>query len=107
MSCFVYQVVTSERYLYYKNGEASCFVLKIAASQGLLFLFQPIDSYSIVRKHTKSLIIFFSGYDTIWQHAPVILRLVNHKFHAKLTHMVNQYGATLYKQILPKGECGD
>lgn len=78
----------------------------IAASQGLFFLFQPIDFYSIVRIHTKSLIIF-SGYDTIWQHTPVILRLVNHKFHAKLTHMVNQYGATLYKQIHHKGECGD
>ena len=92
--------------MYYKKGEASCFVLKIVASRGLLFLFQPIDFYSIVRKHTKSLIIF-SGYDTIWQYAPVILRLENHKFRAKLTHMVNQYDATLYKQILPKGECGD
>lgn len=37
MSCFVYQVVNSEGYLYYKKGEVSCFVLKIAASHGLLF----------------------------------------------------------------------
>lgn len=106
MSCFVYQVVTSEGYLYYKKDEAFCFVLKIAASRGLLFLFQPIDSYSIVRINTQKAQHFFC-YDTIWQHAPVILRLVNHKFHAKLTHMVNQHGATLYKQIHPKGECGD
>ncbi|KGI22946.1 hypothetical protein BFS16_12245 [Hoylesella timonensis] len=90
----------------YKKGEASCFVLKIAASQGLLFLYQSINFYSIVRINTQKL-NNFSGYDTIWQHAPVILRLVNHKFRAKLTHMVNQYGATLYKQIHPKGECGD
>ena len=58
MSRFVYQVVNSEGYLYYKKDEAYCFVLKIAASQGLLFLFQPIDFYSNVRIHTKSLIIF-------------------------------------------------
>lgn len=95
-----------EGYLNYKKGEASCFVLKIAASQGLLFLYQSINFYSIVRINTQKL-NNFSGYDTIWQHAPVILRLVNHKFRAKLTHMVNQYGATLYKQIHPKGECGD
>lgn len=49
----------------------------------------------------------FSGYDTIWQDTPVILRLVNNNFRAKLTHKVNQYGATLYKQIHPKGESGD
>lgn len=107
MSRFVYQVVTSEGYLYYKKGEASCFVLKIAASQGLLFL---ISTYRFLlhRENThKKLNIFFSGYDTIWQYTPVILRLVNHKFHVKLNHMVNQYGATLYKQIHPKGECGD
>lgn len=79
---------------------------KDSSKQGLLFLFQPIDFYSIVRINTQKL-NNFSGYDTIWQHAPVILRLVNHKFHAKLTHMVNQYGATLYKQIHPKEECGD
>lgn len=103
MSCFVYQVVTSEGYLYYKKDEAFCFVLKIAASRGLLFLFQPIDSYSIVRINTQKAQHFFSSYDTIWQHAPVILRLVNHKFRAKLNLMVNQYGATLYKQKLPKG----
>lgn len=89
-----------------KKAEASCFVLKIVASQGLLFFISTYRFYSIVRINTQKVQYFF-GYDTIWQYAPVILRLVNHKFHAKLTHMVNQYGATLYKQIHPKGEYGD
>ncbi|MCL6749434.1 hypothetical protein DEM91_12755 [Prevotella sp. TCVGH] len=54
MSRFVYQVVTSEVYLYYKKGEASCFVLKIAASQGMLFFI------SLHREKThKKLNIFF------------------------------------------------
>ena len=91
-----------EGYLYYKKGEASCFVLKIAASQGLLFFISTYRFLLHREKTHKKLNIFF-GYDTIWQHAPVILRLVNHKFRAKLNLMVNQYGATLYKQKLPKG----
>ncbi len=51
MSRFVYQVVTSEGYLYYKKGEASCFVLKIAASQGLLFL---ISTYRFLLHREKT-----------------------------------------------------
>ena len=88
--------------MYYKRGEASCFVLKIAASKACFF----ISTYRFLlhRENTHKKLNIFFGYDTIWQYAPVILRLVNHKSRAKLNHMVNQYGGTLYKQKLPKEE---
>lgn len=89
-----------------KRDETFRFVLNIAASQGLLFF---ISTYSFLlhREKTHKKLNIFSGYDTIWQHAPIILRLVNHKSRVKLNNLVNQCGATLYKQILPKEECGD
>ena len=72
----------------------SAFVVDL--SQGLLF-FISTNRFLLHREHKHTKLNNFSGYDTIWQHAPVILRLVNYKFRAKLTYMVNQYGATLYK----------